>query len=192
MRHQEGGCDRGIHQHDLEGEAVHSGDRGDAREWNVVDLRGAQQVPGKSRDVGARQLDGNPDERREDQRAQAESVAPRGNQGEQKSKQPVIQGEIQGVHQQQQQRGGDANPAVHVHDIEDPIATAEVPDDAADITEQEALPRRRGRKKESTVGERQGDILLAALQDGVNQRGQRHPAQQVKCGLGEDQHLENA
>ncbi len=90
VRHQEGGCDRGIHQHNLEGDSVHAGHRGDTREWNVVDLRGAQQVPGKSGDVGARQFDGDPHERREDQRAQAESIAARGNEREQKPKQPVI------------------------------------------------------------------------------------------------------
>ena len=104
IRNQERRSHCGVHQRDLEGNSVHSGDGCDARERNVVDLRGAQQVPGKSGDVGSRQLHRDPEERREDQRAQAESVAARGDQRQQQSEQPVIQAEVEREGDQQQQR----------------------------------------------------------------------------------------
>ena len=178
------GRHRCVHQRDLEREAVHAGDGGDARQRNVIDLRGAQQVPGKSGDVGARQLDRDPEERREYQRAQAESVAARGDQREQQPKEPVIEPKIQRKHHQQQDRHRRADPAVEVHDVEHPGAASQVPDDSADISQQKSLPRRRGGQELPAVGEHHHDILLAALQDGVDQRSQRDPAQQVESRIG--------
>ena len=55
VRNQERRGDGGVHQRDLERNSVDPGDGRDARERNVVDLRGAEQVPGKAGDVGARQ-----------------------------------------------------------------------------------------------------------------------------------------
>ena len=51
----------GIHQRDLERKSVDPGHGRDARQRNVVDLRGAQQVPGEAGDVGARQFHGDPE-----------------------------------------------------------------------------------------------------------------------------------
>ncbi len=61
-RHEKCRRHRGVYQHNLERDAVHSGDSRDARERDVVNLRGAQQVPRKAGDVGPRQLDRDPHE----------------------------------------------------------------------------------------------------------------------------------
>ena len=60
------------------------------------------------------------------------------------------------------------------------------------VAQQKSLPRRCRRQKLSAVGEHHRHVLLAALEDGVNQRRQRDPTEQVDREVGEDQDLENA
>ena len=84
---------RDIHQHNLKRNSVDAGPRRDAAERDVIDLRDAEQVPGKSGDARARQLDRDPQKRRQSPAA-AGSRARTGQQAHQQAEESVIQTEI--------------------------------------------------------------------------------------------------
>src|SRR5208283_4046328 len=85
-----------------------------------------------------------------------------------------------------------AEVAVVVHDVEDPVAAAEVPDHAADVSEEKALPRGGGSEPLTVFHHSEKRILIAGLQDGVNQRREGHPTEDVKRGFGKDEDLKHA
>ena len=83
-------------------------------------------------------------------------------------------------------------PTIQMHRVVDPVATAEIPDDAAGIAEQESLPSGRRREPFAVFDHGEKRVLVAALEYGVNERRERDPAQKIKRGFREDQDLQNA
>src|SRR6516162_9041106 len=76
--------------------------------------------------------------------------------------------------------------------MEDPIAAAQVPNDSTEVAQEKALQRRCWSEKAAAVSEGEQRVLFAALQDGVNQRRDGDPTQDVQRWLGEDQDLKHA
>ena len=79
-----------------------------------------------------------------------------------------------------------------MHGVVNPVATAEIPDDSAGIGEQETLPRGRGREPLPVFNHGEQRVLVAALENGVDEWREGDPAQEIQCGLREDQDLQNA
>ena len=79
-----------------------------------------------------------------------------------------------------------------MHDVEDPVATAEVPNDSAEISKEKALPRCCRREEAAAISKSEQRVLLTALQDGVDKGCEGDPTEDVECGFGEDQDLKHA
>ncbi len=191
---RESGGQRGVDHHDFERQAVHAGQRGDVGERDVVDLRDAQQVPGKSSDASARQLHRDPDEWSQKQGPAIERIGPitlarTREKTDQQAEDAVIDRKIETEKKQQPGGGQRAHASVLTHGVEDPVASSGVPEDAAGIRQKKSLTRRRrpqldSRQELQCVG-------LAGPQEGDQQGSDGCPSQKVQVGQREDQYLQD-
>ncbi len=91
-RDEKCGGHRDVDQHDFERNSVHTSEAGNAAQRDVIDLRDAEQVPGKSGDAGSRQFDRDPQEWSQHQGSAM--VVRTGEQTHNKPEDSVIQAEI--------------------------------------------------------------------------------------------------
>src|SRR6185369_13293597 len=105
----------------------------------------------------------------------------------------MVQPEIKGKENEQNERNGTVQPSVGVHDVEHPVAGSEIPDDSAHPAEYKTLLRSCGNEKGRTLRLKEhGCVDFAGTENAINQRGQRDPAQKCKSRSGEDQDLQDA
>lgn len=122
---------------DDEGEAVGSGDRGEASQQRVVDLSDTENIPRQTGDAGSGEFDGDPGEWHENERGlPAESTMECDDEG---CEERMIEAEVKA--EENEDTGGNwlLKGAVEVHGLVDPITVAQVPDEAAKVAQDRSL-----------------------------------------------------
>src|SRR5205823_5805889 len=124
-------CGEGrVHQRDRERDAINSGPTRYERQRDISDLAGAEQVPGKPRDVTASELDRDPEKwngvesaaHRFLSRARIGLIASRlCDFGEQCGEEAVIETQNKGEQEQNAEGERRRQLTIQVHRIEDPI-----------------------------------------------------------------------
>ena len=122
---------------DDKGKPIDSGNWSKASKKRVVDLRDAKLVPGKASDAGAGQFHGDPGERNEKECCLTSEAYAAG--GDQRSEESVIETEIQTEENKDARGDGLSQTAIEIHRLVDPVAVTEIPDEAAEITENGSL-----------------------------------------------------
>ena len=191
-QHESGG-QRRIDHHDFERQAVHAGHRGDVGERDVVDLRDAQQVPGKSGDASARQFHRDPGERGQKKSPAIERIRSiafgRARQkADQQAKDAVIDSKIEAEKKQQPGGGERTHAPVLAHGVVDPVASSGIPEDAAGISQKKSLTRLCRQQLDSC--QKLQSVGLAGPQKRDQQGSNGHPAQKIQIGQREDQYLQ--
>src|SRR5580692_4970704 len=110
-------------------ETIGSCERCNACQQRIVDLGDAEQVPRQPGDTGASKLDSHPRERNQQKSDLTPEALAKGRN--QRSKQRVIETKIKT--EENQDAGGDrlGEAAVEIHRLVDPVAVAEIPQEAA-------------------------------------------------------------
>ena len=154
---------RGVDRGDDEGQAVGACPWRETGEERVVDLGDAEKIPWQAGNTGACEFNSHPGKRDQNKSGlTAEAPVEGGDQG---SKQSVVEAEIEA--EEDENSGGDGlgQPTVEVHGLVDPVAVAQVPDEATEVTEKSRL--------------REGKWIscLGVTEKGPEERQKRDPAE---------------
>ncbi len=188
--HLEGHRKGHVQEQDFKGQSVHAGDRGQARQRDVIHQRGAERVPAEVEGKTAQHLRRHPNEWRQ-QDCLLSHPAGR-EQRHHPSEHRPRQRHRQAEQHQHPGRNGAVESAVDVHDVVDPITTPERPDQPAHIAQQEGLPRRSGTRNNPTLRQTRAEGWAThGLENRQQQRDNANPAQEAQIGAGEHEHLQH-
>ena len=101
-------------------------------------MRDAEEKPGESGNAVTGEFDGDPEEGRGEERDAVVGILA-GKQGDEQAEGSVIEAEVESEKDPDEDGDGNGEAAILMHDVIDPVAGAEIPEDAADVAEQEAL-----------------------------------------------------
>ena len=111
-------------------------------------------------------------------------------QAQEQSECPVIKAEIKSEEQEHEKCNRRRQATILMHGVEYPVASSDIPDDPARISEKKALP---GRRRNQLLRFVELDGLgCTGAQDGDDKRGESDPRKNIQAGKREAQNLQGS
>ena len=134
---QDSAGDEGVDENEDEADSVNAGEGGELVDEGVVDLGVAELVPGDGGDAGGGEFKSGPEDGRGGER-EAVAIGGFADEGDAKGEEAEVEAEDGGVSDEEEYGNDSGQVTIFCHGVANPVAVADVPEEAAEVSEKEA------------------------------------------------------